>query len=92
MVMKLKVVETKKLLGIIFDSALKFDPRIKSLCRKAAQKLSAYSQINKYPSCDQQFLLVNLPICILPSIAPPYLPVVLNLPIVPLFGCSSQGP
>ena len=41
------------LLGIIFDSALKLDARIKSLCRKAAQKLSAFSQINKYPSCDQ---------------------------------------
>ena len=36
------------LLGVILDSDLKFDVHIKSLYRKAAQKLSALSRINKY--------------------------------------------
>ena len=33
------------LLGVILDNNLKVDAHIKSLCRKAAQKLSALSRI-----------------------------------------------
>ena len=62
------------LLGIIFDSALKFDARIKSLYRKAAHKLSAFSRINKYPSvptCEFTYLPIGLccpPVYLLSSI------------------------
>ena len=38
------------LLVVVFDGDLKFDTHIKSLCRNAAQRLSALPRINKYPS------------------------------------------
>ena len=36
----------KKLLGILLDSKLNFDSHIKSLCKKAGQKLSIFAKIN----------------------------------------------
>ena len=37
---------------------LTFGVHIKSLCRKAAQKLHALARINKYPSYEQKLLLL----------------------------------
>ena len=36
----------KKVLGIVLDGKLNFDSHIKSLCKKAGQKLSAFAKIN----------------------------------------------
>ena len=47
------------LLGVILDDDLKLDAHIKSLRRKAAQKLSALSRINTYLSNDQKLLLLE---------------------------------
>ena len=44
---------------VLLDNDLKLDAHIQSQCRKAAQKLSALSRINKHLSCDQMHLLVN---------------------------------
>ena len=35
----------EKLLGIHFDDKLKFDPHVRSLCKKASQKLNAFARI-----------------------------------------------
>ena len=47
------------LLGVALDNDLKFDAHIKSLSRKAAQKLSVLSRTNKYLPYDQKLLFVN---------------------------------
>ena len=47
------------LLGVILDDDLKLDAHIKSLRRKATQKLSALSRINTYLSNDQKLLLLE---------------------------------
>ena len=49
------------LLGVILDNDLQFEAHTKSLCRKAAQKLSPLSRVNKYLTlqCDQKLLIVN---------------------------------
>ena len=47
------------LLGVILDDDLKLDAHIKSLRRKAAQKLSALSRINTYLPNDQKLLLLE---------------------------------
>ena len=36
----------EKILGVIIDNDLKFDPHIRSMCEKAAQKLGV---LNRYP-------------------------------------------
>ena len=35
----------EKLLGIPFDSKMKFKPHVRSLCKKASQKLNAFTRI-----------------------------------------------
>ena len=47
--------------GVILDNDLQFEAHTKSLCRKAAQKLSPLSRVNKYLTlrCDQKLLIVN---------------------------------
>ena len=48
-----------KLLGILTDRDLSFDKHIKSLCRKAGQKLNALARISNYLTHDQKRLLLN---------------------------------
>ena len=49
----------EKLLGILIDRDLSFDKHIKSLCRKAGQKLNALARISNYLTHDQKRLLLN---------------------------------
>ena len=49
----------EKLLGILTDRDLSFDKHIKSLCRKAGQKLNALARISNYLTHDQKRLLLN---------------------------------
>ena len=48
----------EKLLGILIDRDLSFDKHIKSLCRKAGQKLNALARISNYPKLDQKLLII----------------------------------
>ena len=52
----------EKLLGILIDSNLSFDKHIKSLCRKAGQKLNILARISNYLTQDQKvfFLIQSL--------------------------------
>ena len=45
------------ILGITIDNKLTFDSYIKSICRKAGQKLSALSRISPYLETDKKELL-----------------------------------
>ena len=45
------------ILGITIDNKLTFDSHIKSICRKAGQKLSALSRISPYLETDKKELL-----------------------------------
>ena len=45
------------ILGIAIDNKLTFDNHIKSICRKAGQKLSALSRISPYLEKDKKELL-----------------------------------
>ena len=49
----------EKLLGILIDRDLSFEKHIKSLCRKARQKLNALALISNYLTHDQKRLLLN---------------------------------
>ena len=42
------------ILGITIDNKLTFDSHIKSMCRKAGQKLSALSRISPYLETDKK--------------------------------------
>ena len=44
---------------ILLDSKLNFDSHIKSLCKKAGQKVSALGKINHYLTPDQKLLLLS---------------------------------
>ena len=45
------------ILGITIDNKITFDSHIKSICRKAGQKLSALSRISPYLKTDKKELL-----------------------------------
>ena len=49
----------EKLLGIHFDDKLKFDPHVRSLCKKASQKLNAFARIAYSLKFEQRKLLLN---------------------------------
>ena len=49
----------EKLLDILIDRDLSFDKQIKSLYRKAGQKLNALVRISNYLTHDQKRLLLN---------------------------------
>ena len=49
----------EKLLVILIDRDLSFDKHIKSLYRKAGQKLKALARISNYLTHDQKRLLLN---------------------------------
>ena len=50
----------EKLLGILIHRDSSFDKHIKSLCRKAGQKLNVLARISNYVTRDQKSLLLNL--------------------------------
>ena len=56
---KLASSSCEKLRGILIDRYLSFDKHIKSLCRKAGQKLDALARISNYLTHDQERLLLN---------------------------------
>ena len=49
----------EKLLGIHFDDKLTFDPHVRSLCKKASQKLNAFARIAYSLKFEQRKLLLN---------------------------------
>ena len=49
----------EKLLGIHIDNKLTFEPHIRSLCKKASQKLNAFARIAYSLKFDQRKLLLN---------------------------------
>ena len=49
----------EKLLGILIDRHLSFDKHIKSLYRKAGQRLNALARISNYLTHDQKRILLN---------------------------------
>ena len=58
--MKLTSSSYEKLIGILIDRDLSFGKHIKSLCRKADQKLNSLARISNYLTHDQKRLLLNL--------------------------------
>ena len=55
------IINTKyeKLLGVKFDIELRFDEHVKSLCKKANQKLSALTRLSSIMSFNQRKLIMN---------------------------------
>ena len=49
----------EKLLGIHIDNKLTFEPHVRSLCKKASQKLNAFARIAFSLKFDQRKLLLN---------------------------------
>lgn len=49
----------EKLPGVLSDKNLSFDIHIKSMCKKASQKMNALARLNNYLNNVQKFLLVN---------------------------------
>ena len=49
----------EKLLGIHIDNKLTFEPHVRSLCKKASQKLKAFARIAFFFKFDQRKLLLN---------------------------------
>ena len=49
----------EKLLGVIIDNELKFDPHIRSMCKKAAQKLGVLNRIFSLLEPDKKRLVFN---------------------------------
>ena len=50
----------EKLLGIHIDNKLTFEPHVRSLCKKASQKLNAFARIACSLKFDQRKLLLNV--------------------------------
>ena len=50
----------EKALGIHIDNKLAFESRVRSLCRKASQKLNAFARIACFLKFDQRKLLTLL--------------------------------
>ena len=51
--------EVVKLLGIKFDSKLRFDEHVSSLCKKASQKLHALARISTYMCSSKLKILMK---------------------------------
>ena len=49
----------EKLLGIHIDNKLTFEPHVRSLCKKASQKLNAFARIAFSLKFDQRKILLN---------------------------------
>ena len=49
----------EKILGVIIDNELKFDPHIRSMCKKAAQKLGVLNRISSLLDPEKKRLVFN---------------------------------
>ena len=49
----------EKILGVIIDNDLKFDPHIRSMCKKAAQKLGVLNRISSLLDHEKKKLVSN---------------------------------
>ena len=49
----------QKLLGVVFDNLLTFEPHINTLCKKASSKISALSRLTPYMDFRKKRLLMN---------------------------------
>ena len=49
-----------KILGVIIDNELKFDPHISSMCKKAAQKLGVLNRISSLLDPEKEKLVFNV--------------------------------
>ena len=49
----------EKILGVIIDNELKFDPHIRSMCKKAAQKLRVLNKVSSLLDPKKQILVFN---------------------------------
>ena len=50
----------EKMLGVIIDNELRFDPNIRSMCRKAAQKLGVLNRISSLLDPEKKRLVFNV--------------------------------
>ena len=48
-----------KLLGIIIDSSLTFDNHVKTICKKASQKLTGISRMSNFMSQTKRKVLIQ---------------------------------
>ena len=55
--------QTKKLLGICFNSNFRFDDHVASLCKKASQKLNALTRVAQYMNLAQRRSIMKAFIC-----------------------------
>ena len=56
---KLKNSDCEKLLGVKFDSKLRFDQQITDLCRKASRKIHALARVTPFMNLSKRRLLMN---------------------------------
>ena len=56
---KIKNSHCKKLLGVKFDSKLRFDQHITDLCRRASRKIHALARVTSFMNLSKRRLLMN---------------------------------
>ena len=56
---KIKNSECEKLLGVKFDSKLRFDQHITDFCRRASRKIHALARVTPFMTLSEQRLLMN---------------------------------
>ena len=56
---KLKNSDCEKLLGVKFDSKLRFDQQITDLCRRASRKIHALARVTPFMNLSKRRLLMN---------------------------------
>ena len=52
--------EHVKLLGVTINNALRFDPHVRGMCKKANQKIQAFGRLRQYIGKDRSKLLLNV--------------------------------
>ena len=50
----------EKMLGVVIDNELKFDPHIRSICKKAGQKLGLLNRISSLLDPEKKKIVFNL--------------------------------
>ena len=56
---KIKSSDCEKLLGVKFDSKLRFDQQITDLCRRASRKIHALARVTPFMNLSKRRLLLN---------------------------------
>ena len=56
---KIKSSDCEKLLGVKFDSKLRFDQQITDLCRRASRKIHALARVTPFMNLSKRRLLMN---------------------------------